>query len=873
MAPTTPLPYDVANHLKSLAFTTIWNEPDNRARANFELTPLKDTVFTSAIDLSFTRLMLPIPGLTYRVFSVGRSVYQGWLMPNAMQWTSTKDLGDTTGSNLVTYDYTGRVINPAQVFMYYIPYGQLIYVAIPNYVMVKSTADATAPIYQTLFRETDMPGNQIFTSLTVSDPVSDLITIQMVIQTIPNGNTDGLVVLQNGKVILTENVNTMTLTNGDQIVLLYDPDVTMTLDVDIDNAKTGYFSDTYSEYRELIHTPKAYNPDHRLLRAEDISMIVYDPTSGSARYLHRLADNFITNVTHQDFSLSRAILNAFRDAMGVSQIYVRVLYRKSDEPRYLTHDVNCIESLYLQDDNSIVALLLGMKDDGVPEWTASNLEKAGYVTLMSSTSNSLDEDMVTTYTGALGWYQTVEMLSQCKATFTYQNADTMVDKPPYLRSKDTDVTVFADGKKVQDFYVSLSQHNTQIIVGFNPGSGVTAGARIDVRMSERHNRAPTSFVPDDQNNTFIVDRMDFTIYKRVTLHAPTRGCAGSYSYSYEEVPVGTGRYSCEPVSSQFVITIDPALYGETLYWAWDVGRDCLYYNIDPLINQKKAIIIAAAYNVDGEAVPLFTKARASVYLNGNRLIPNIDYTDVPLYTDTNGITERPIVVSNLTYLKTSGNVFEIVVDDFTTMFSDVGYNTSGVCKRQLMPWVWLPSCSDVFTRGVLLNQVKDNQHSLLTTNPTQDGSPFYTEVLLDRSIATYMTDHLPSLDVDIRTRADKTIPLNYPPIKLPVIIAQSYVLYSPYLTQIMYDLLTGALEVGLDDSPDKFLSQFSDYDALKARDPVIGNANPNIDRNLLDLSVNYGNWVVNDMTKLRIIDTLCKFLFNNKTPTLGVTLV
>lgn len=866
------LPYTVADHLRDLAFSTIWNDPSNRDRANFKLVPKQSNSAISSVDLGFTRLMLPVAGVPYRVFSIGRSVYMGWVTPYQLTWMSAKDLGNNTGSELITYDYSGRVIDPAQVMLYYCPYDQMVYVAIPNYVMSKCVTSLTTDIYQTLFRDvyTDTP--QVYTSLTVTNPTVDQITLNAIVAQIPTGQTAGLVVLQNGSVILSENIAKIKLTAGDQLVVMYDPDVQFTADISVDSSTTGYLSTKYGEYRELIHTPKALNPDNRLLRAEDLSMIVYDPVTGNARYLHRVADNFMMNVTHNDFSLSRPILNAFRDALGASSICVRVFYRSSPDPRYLTHDLNCIDCLYHQDDDDIIALMLGIKDMGVPEWKATNLEQAGFIDVMSGSPSSVDTDMLTTYTNALGWYQTAGMITQCKSSYTYTNADILIDKPPYLRAVDVDATVYADGKKVQEYFVSITQQNNQILLGFLPGANVVSGAHIEVRMSEKHTRTPVLITPSSDSPTYTADRTDFTIYRKIAQPSGVAGILGTYAASFEIVTPGTTTYTVQGSAGNYTITFDPDLYGDDLYLGWDVGRTCLHLPLDDLISEQKGLIVAPTYAVGSENVPVFVSGRIAVYLNGNRLVPNIDYTDEPVYTDTNGLVERPIVISNLTYLTQTGNILELVVDDFQIMFTDVGYNKSGVCERQTTPWVWMNSCSDVYTRGCLIPKVTDGQNYLMAPTTLQDGSPFVTEVLLDHTVAGFMSGLLPDTDRAIRMRSDATIPDTLPPMTSPIIVSQAYVLYSPYLTQITYDYLNGLISPVWDESDDLFLAQFSAYDPLKARDPVIGNANTNINRDLLDLSVNYGNWVINDMTKLKIIDRLCKLLFNNKLPTMGVTL-
>ena len=871
---TTVLPDRVASHLRDVLFSTIWNEPSARSRVNFELVPTSTESTVSAIDLQYTRLMLPITGIPFRTYRVNRSQYFGWSIPKTLTWMTAVQIANQTNVDIVTYDYSGRIIDPAYVWMYYCPYTAMVYVAVPNYVMRKNVVDIMAPVYQTVFRDTERSTVTTSLSLIVSNVATDSATISTFMATIPADGQKYVCYLHNGEYVLAENIGAVSLAVGDSVVIVYDPDVVASVDISVDDQSTGYYSTVYGEYRELIHTPKAVNPSNVLLRAADVSMVIYDPVSGAARYLHRLTANFMRNVTHNDFSISRATLNAFRDAMGVSEVKVRVFYRFGQEPRYLTHDMNCINSLYLQDDDDIVSYLLGIKDVGVPEWKASNLEGSPYIALTNSVPNSYPDDPITTYSDALGWYRLANLLTQIKATYPYAQSDTLVQKPTYLLTEDVDATIYANGLKVPDRFVSLVQRGQSLSVGFNPGANVVAGDRIDVQMCPKESRVPTTLEPTASTPAFTLAHSDMVIYTASSFSAPITGVCGDYDTGYTIVPAAPENYVIATVGGVTTITFAQKTYGGVYYAVSQRGRSMQSIHVDDMITNGDPIYFPISLGTDlGGRIPISNIGRVSVYVNGRRLVPKIDYTNDPLIVETTQLVESAVVISNLTYFKPSGNIVEVVLDDFTVLFSDVGYVRTNVCWRQAIPWVWGDNEGNVFVRGALCPAVTDNQSYLTVEHTQQDGSPFYTEILLDRTVAGYMAEITTNADYDIRSRVDKLAPPASPPIVDPIVISDAYTLYSPYLTRIIQDMVSGTLQVGVDDSDALFLAQFSAYDALKSRDPVIGRNNDNINRNLVDITVSYKNPTVTDTTMIQCIKRLTGLLFSNELPTLENTLI
>lgn len=866
------LPKRVANRLQRTLFSKIWNEPDSRSRANFKLSLVQDTVVISGLDLGYTRLMMPITGIPFRVYAVNKACYQGYGFAAGVMWNTAATIMANQNVDITTYDYSGRLIDPTQVYLYPCPYSNLVYVAIPNYILAKCVADTKDVLYQTVFLDTDTTTSTPLFVVTVTDPAKDFASIQSFVSAIPSGQDAFVLYCVNGLVILPEVFTQASLTVGDLVVVGYDPDIAFSVDIAVDDQLTGYYSDSYAEYRELLHAPKALNPNNQIIRAEDVSLVIYDPVTKAARYLHRLTDNFLENVTHNDLSVSRATLNAFRDAMVVDTVHVRVLYRLGAEPRYLTHDYNAIETLYQLSDQDIIDFLLGIKEANVPEWKATNLEKSGFMSMMSSIPNDFGDTILSTTQTAVGWYQTANLLTQMKSGYVYKNADERVGKPDYLAGQDVAASVFANGLKVPDHGVTITQLPNDIQIGFNPGSDVATGSRIDVQLSAAGARTPKAFTPTEDTPSITVGSSDYQVFLQDTPDQPITGLSGDITNTYSLLSSGDAHYTISQSGSSYSVTFDSRLFGKTCYLIPMLGREVLTFNIDKSVAAGDPILLPLTLAADdGTTIPVVEMGRVSVYINGHRLVPDLDYTNTPYTTNTTQYAESVVVVSNLTYLLPQYNVVEVVVDDFKTLFHDSGYIRSGVCWRTTKPWVWLDQCSNVFVRGGLETQVTDQQSYLNVTSAQQDASPFYSEVLLDYTVAKFLSDTLPNADYDVRNRSDALVPKATPDINALVVLEQPYQLYSPYLTQIIKDLVSGGLQVGKDESDAMFLMQFAAYDILKVRDPVIGLANPAVNRNFVDITVSYKNPTVTDLLLIQCIDRLTNLVFNNKTPTLENT--
>lgn len=222
---TTVLPDRVSDHLREVLFSTIWNEPSSRSRVNFELEAIDKASTVSAIELNYTRIMLPVLGIPFRVYRVNRSQYMGWGVPKALTWMTTQQIAAQTNTDLLTYDYSGRIVDPTHVWLYYCTYTSSVYVAIPNYILRKAVADITAPLYQTVFRDTNLSTQTQLLSLVVSNVTTDSATIANFLHAIPTAQQQYVCYLKNGMYILAENIASTTIAVGDSIVIAYDPDI------------------------------------------------------------------------------------------------------------------------------------------------------------------------------------------------------------------------------------------------------------------------------------------------------------------------------------------------------------------------------------------------------------------------------------------------------------------------------------------------------------------------------------------------------------------------------------------------------------------------------------------------------------------------
>ena len=420
----------------------------------------------------------------------------------------------------------------------------------------------------------------------------------------------------------------------------------------------------------------------------------------------------------------------------------------------------------------------------------------------------------------------------------------------------------------------LDKDASSFYLAVDISENVPLGSRIDVDICEGDDRAVTSFTPQDGALAIPMDSPDYDvfIYSRVT--SPINSVNGSVSYVCRPIAASPTTYTITQQGAVYLYTFSGVYRNYICLLAPRTGRQVITYDLDSDVIQKRALTYSLqTVATNGMATPILGNPHIAVYLNGYRLVPDIDYTYSPNLVNTSTIVSTDLVISNQRYLNLdgSGNLLEVVIDSSIIVAHSVGYNRNNVFVRNWAPELWDPSVSRLFNCGVLVQNVVDQGDYLTTTDTIRDGSPFLSEWLLPLGVQTLLDGLDSNKDSDLRHRVDSWLVSGIPTPPAFIHLYDAYTLYSPYIATIINDVIAGTF-TGVDDPSDTlFLAQFSAYDYLKGLDPVIGQQNPSIDRKLVDIAPHYADYTVTDSNQLRIVRRLISLVLTNQQPTFGVT--
>ena len=860
--------FAMLHRLNTLGYRSLWVNNREHLRTNHELIAVSTRYVMSSFYSEDQLIYLPITN-SARVYQTDSTVFfDSPALPDST-WVLATDAMTQYGLDVVTYSTTGRVIDPSVVWLYFDPYGGDVFVCVDVASLVLCTGNDQLSLYQTMYlSDRTAP---VVTSFSYTTTNAASITAAITAAQVLNAN--GTVVMVNGYVYPFDLIPSFNI--GDRIVVICDPTVAANFDLDIDDTTTGYFSEKYTSYREIIHVPKSLNPDNRVLNHAELTILVYDPVSKRSMLLNRTQVQTLFQITHNDFTIARDVVNKFRDTLHASSVHLRVFFRFPKETRYLTDDVSRIIDLYQEDDATILKILTGMVDIDIPEWKATSLEQSGLMTLEGNFPNIIDGNVLPTYINALGYYRTAALLAQSHAKFTLTGNAIGIKKPLWLVGLTCAVTVYANGKKIPEANVRVEDRDDySFYLSVDISDTVPLGATIDVDICEGDTRLVTEFIPTSTSPSIIMDSQLYDVYVRVTGDSVDIG-TGSTQYSFKPLGESLTSYSVTQVDTGYQYTFHGPYYNYTILIAAKTGRQVMSIDLSSYLTTDKALVIPAyAYTSDGTLSPILGNPHVSVYLNGYRLVPGIDYTYDPQLINTSSIVSTDVVISNQRYLDLStggSNLLEVVFDSNIIVTQDVGYNRNNVFVRNWSPEMWDSSTSRLFNCGVLVQNVVDKGDYLTTTDTVRDGSPFLSEWLLPFGIDYILADYSPNNDNDLRRRVDSYLSTLIPPNPEFIKLYDSYSLYSPFIATVIAAVINDGF-ICVDDPNDTlFLAQFSQFDYVKERDPVITNHNPLIDRKLVDIAPHYAQQVVTQYEQLRIIRRLIDLTINNQQPTFGVT--
>lgn len=848
--PTVPS-NPVVKHLNTTYFNKVWNAPADHGRSNFRLYKAAERLQTGSVAVGQSVVGLPTTDAVYAVYKTTyRGINRFAVLPNN-QWVTDADLFTGSGVSLLAYAATGRIVPATKVWLRYMVNRDEVLVAIDRTVVNTCLGETHPDLYMTVYKDTTrqspivtkyyIVGNGVNTG-TLASVVTAQITQEGI--TTPHGTT----VSVNGWVYPHDFVPALQL--GDHVTIMSDPDVVGSVDITVDDNFTGYYSELYGEYREILHIPKALNPQGVILTSDTLTTVVYDSATQKGVLGHRLDDNALESITHNDFSMSRTALGSFTQSLGADGIKVRLYVRMPTTANILSDDANHLYDLYALSDVEILNQLLGLSQRPINEWRAENLEKSQFLKLLYRFTGFGSEEVIPDYVEAMGYYDVASVLGQQMRLFTYNGGIVNIRKPARLFGYACAALVYINGLKAPEgSYVITPGGSTTIGLSFKAESGITKGDRVAVYLLEAGLRQAVPYNPTSSAPGILLDNEDYTL---VEIHDYTTDQAvwkGSARKGYRPMAYASSEYTVtRRDDGQYLYQVRAKNVGKHYYLIPKYGMTTAVYDLGARVADKSPIVIGlTTQDQTGQSYPMTAYTTMEVYLNKKRLIEGIDYGIKTVEGPSGDVLQNLLAVSNCDYFDLEGgpNVLEVVVHGDSVVSQDTGYAVEELLHRQAVPMIWTRSSSRTFVGGIYQEGIT-TIGNLANAPGVPNGAPFLIQQMISFGALKLLGDLSPIEDNNLRTRIDRVLGITPPPYPDLVVVDHLHALYSPFLAQITYDIGNGLLTLVDEVDNSRFLRQVKAYGPLLERDPVVGPNHAVIERKFVTLASHYANFAVTD---------------------------
>lgn len=576
---------------------------------------------------------------------------------------------------------------------------------------------------------------------------------------------------------------------GDVAEFVYDSSIYRIIDFKLSELATfNSLLDLKRKY--LVHYAQLGNEfiDYR----DDIDLWLIDPSDTSPRfqgvYYHKNQEDALRMVTHKDYSIPVAYVNAFVEEHAtwddVMSLTLRATVRNSGYARPLVNEHHRIKELYKLNDADVKKALLGI-DSNVDEWRADHLEQSGYVALMRDSDGILDKTLVQ---NAYGYNAITKLLADTPQRVTREPNYNYVDLPLALQSTST-VYEYAQDRRLLGFYLHRNEsrynvrnagaHFVEVLTGIgssNQGTVYNASElTLDPALGYRFyicplvNGEPTGQWQDvtGDSSYYVVEnnRVRWLVDSKVTATA-VRSDDRHLARSFDLIK-SDGLF-------KFNITAEE-------------------YDAGVLVNRKASI----------------PPAKLDLWLNGRALIERLDYF----------VQWPEVVIVNKEYLSNTGTE-TVTVRAYGFCDSELqrepanefGFVEHGLMSRNRRfdirddKVIRIVVEGGIYTQEELLFSEDDNG---IRMENIRNGAPYVIDdvIIPLRGLECFDTYQFRarSRAVDDKISDYMTLRLPEPERDIPSIIPRRYQIFSPLCSKVMHDLQSGILDLG-----DAIKKQYSD---------------------------------------------------------------
>ncbi len=869
---------NLISYLDEYCFGTVWNSVHEESRVNLVLNPLHDRLQTSSTQFRRVMMTLPVLGVSYMTYYFAYTLVQELIPLPVNVWVNSQDVLNKNQLWVSIYDVNGRVMPMAHVWMIRPQYSTDVIVIVDKGAMLKCASNGlSTSLYLTIFKGVSSARPMQSWSFNPTGAVTLKAQLQVIAQTLSSAvlqNTAGTILTVNGYEYAP--TQSPVIAAGDYVDILLDQNVVTAYSTVIDLVPGGYQSSLYNGVREIIHCPKLQNPSQQVWTHNSATLYVRDVASGRGVLLHRTSPVSVKQITHNDISIDRTVLNALIAGLGSSQVSVVTRQRAMTTPNILMDDAYYLADLYLCDDATIIQLLRGAGDATLGFWQASQLEQSSYIGLMFSDEYILDASRLSLFITALGYYNIGTILCHNLRRTLYQGEVVIVDKPYIYQGAAVTVLAYKNGRKLpQAGVLSYLVSSRKIAIDLSESLYVHTGDAIEICLLEGGALNPVRFTPTSTNPSITLSYQDLVAYRELPQATAQVGYKRQSLVAYSEIVAGSRTFAIYTnADGSYAVTFYPALYGVTVLLQPGTFMHTTSTTIDTMLSNNQPLVLpVSALASDGTMVPVLSYGSSEVYVNGYRLVETIDYALQPL-SDGNGVYLLDVVIANQNFLnlQKAGNTVDIFIYSGERVSTDIGYAVQNILPRQSRVTLWYSDLARSSVEGVLAFNLEDYGVYMVSPTPVKDGAVFELSVTYPRTLLDVLSNYSPVADQQrlalIDTYLDRTVPV--PPAVIP--ITQQHALYSPYILAIAGDIVNHSFIAVNDPDDQAFLRQFSPYAYLQSRDPTLSQNNA-VDRRFISIAAAYSELAVTSPANAIIIQRLISMVLLTTNAALGDVLI
>lgn len=840
------------DYLLGHAYHHVWCTPEQDKQAIIRparITPING-VWTS-FSYQWRRIKLPVRGADTRfhVYQIGQvhPMILGLLKKPGV-WISAKSVMEE--ENILLDVYTSKGIMIPRALCWYIVTGDenlLIAIRKPfdrNEKLVDVSLDEEdvfVRLYSNAYFNSiraDFQDNAIQVKSLRCESIEQINAFQAEANNLPTYG--GVFFYVNGRRV--SKVNLITAKPGDYIEYVFDASIKREISFKVRDLQE-FESTLDNVHKFLLHYP---GQSDQIEYQDDVDLYLCKSVGGEhwmGAYIHKNDSRTLRMVTHRDYSVPVMRVNGVQAANPFligAETELRVTIRHSGHVKPLIFENNRVFELYKLSESRIMEAMVGIESN-VSVWEASSLEASGYTQLMRQPQGGVTRALVQQ---AYGYNAMSKILGDTPQRVELFSGQKVVKIPEALRGCCTVYEYDAEGRLL--YFTPQTVDNTyscqapdaefvEVIYGIG-------GVTLDISEN-----TPTGTLDPTHNYRFYtaegvggirtgewIDRtgdayylIEDNQYQWVTVpgtHTRILSNKHHLAYSFKMAPIAG------------VFEFDLTVFKDGAYRKLDIplGELDIFYNgyslienLDYVVRGARVVVTAKKYYDETVAEQTFT-VRFKGFCN-----KDLSRTPAP---DV-GFVYHGTLSANNRYDVRDDKVLRIVCGGTVRQKSDLHFAEDGISVN-------IDNADNGMPYAIRDIVVPMNNY------------------LIDGELADKTYEHrAAAMAIDEEISDYLTLRRQQPPIDYPNVIQQNrYVLYSPFLSRIMDDLMTGVLDDYM------FYEHFGDlwlrdkiapYLPLLEFDPV--GTGMSIDTRYVTVHVHpYSSYVTMNLHHIRVLERVAK---------------